>query len=361
MRSLWGRVGGVVEQRGDPRRARADAAGIDTRCADDSPPGAPPCRRGGAPSAERGAGGGGRPNVAPEAAAPRLGSANGDGPVAGSTSTRWHGCRRGVSVSSTDEVHNSVHNVVAGDRSSRPATRCPRLAWAARHLGCGAAAGDAVGGCRRAGAAGVDDDPMPAADARITQRGGTVGVGLVLAPPGAGGSRISSWRMRTAQRGTSSRTTRRWLPWLPATPPRNPCGCANTWRGARLATAMPPTTTAACGRGHAAMTLGELLPHAGAMVLLDRVIAWDDGGAVRGDRASGPRRSAAPWPMLPAICGADSSCSRRGAWSAARRREAARIRRCAARCGLDGGTAGRSGAGRTRRRRAGSEAESGIT
>ena len=55
------------------------------------------------------------------------------------------------------------------------------------------------------------------------------------------------------------------------------------------------------------MTLAELLPHAGAMVLLDRVIAWDEAGALCAATAhldsTNPLRRGR---MLPAICGASS-------------------------------------------------------
>jgi predicted hotdog family 3-hydroxylacyl-ACP dehydratase len=54
------------------------------------------------------------------------------------------------------------------------------------------------------------------------------------------------------------------------------------------------------------MTPGELLPHAGAMVLLDRVIFWDEAGALCAATAhlnlTNPLRHGR---TLPAICGAE--------------------------------------------------------
>jgi predicted hotdog family 3-hydroxylacyl-ACP dehydratase len=54
------------------------------------------------------------------------------------------------------------------------------------------------------------------------------------------------------------------------------------------------------------MTPGELLPHAGAMVLLDRVIAWDEAGALCAATAHlDPANPLRRGQMLPAICGAE--------------------------------------------------------
>ena len=52
------------------------------------------------------------------------------------------------------------------------------------------------------------------------------------------------------------------------------------------------------------MTPAALLPHAGAMVLLDRVVAWNDTEAVCATRAHlAPQNPLRHGGMLPAICG----------------------------------------------------------
>lgn len=119
-----------------------------------------------------------------------FGSAHGDGPVVGSIlDALTHAAPDRERIVSPTQFHNSVHNAAAGywsiaTHNPLPATclGCHDSTWAAALLLAmlEVDAGAPVLLC-------VYDHPMPAPYARIRPVPAPFGIGLVLAPPGAGG------------------------------------------------------------------------------------------------------------------------------------------------------------------------------
>ena len=210
-----------------------------------------------------------------------FGSANGDGPVVGSIlDTLTQASNRARAVSPT-QFHNSVHNAAAGywsiaTRNPLPATclGCHNSTWAAALLFAmlEVDAGAPVLLC-------VYDHPMPAPYAQIRP---------VRAPlrRRAGAGSVRSGRSGATRRRPLTRCGAGHRPEQSSagrpgrSQPRSagfaPAGDVGHATGRALRRAVFREQLA--GAGHAGMKPHGLLPHGGAMGILDRVLSWDGAG-----------------------------------------------------------------------------------